>query len=165
MNIDELHERLRILKTILARPGLYLKNFLDELTNEVDLAFFRKELNEKENNLLWLQLIERIHLFESVLLSNPICNKASNHELIRELDNEITNLADNHKESTDQLLKLVARLEHKIESLLFQNKTIMFLNQDDCEEMSWFNQEISVRLIIINDTYVSRHFVKSMKNK
>lgn len=113
------------LKQMCQCPQLFVANYFVDLRNQVDKIFARKQIDENYvNDEAWTKMINRINVFEQE------CHKNANKS--KQILNELN--------SSDQ--------SEKAFKLLFQNKTIMFINFNESSSAKDF------KLIIINDDII-----------
>jgi len=132
---ESLLTELNELREIVEFPRLYLINYFIDLKNQVDKQFALKQFREQNietNQKLsktWQNMISFIDLFEKECL-----NQKMNHHITKldELEKSQT--------SNDSLMKAIVNMKTNILRQLFNNKTIVFL--DD-------------KLIQINDHFIS----------
>ena len=115
------------LKSIQSHPKFYLANYFQELKTKVDFVFNSEKLNEKAK---YLEIINEIESFEQE------CYKIKPFTFSKEIES-----VKKDRQSLDDL-------KYRIEMKLFQNKSILFLNNYGCFRRTF--------LLIINDEYLRK---------
>jgi Leucine-rich repeat (LRR) protein len=138
--MDQIKSELEELKIMQKHPKIYLSNYFNDLLSKIYLEFIIKE----EIKQKWLEIKEKIQLFESKSLEQI--------KPFNTYDNEIHSieqkLQNNSIADSEQAIKLIDDLKLKIETILFSNKTILFMNDYGLEKKSF--------LLIINDEYLRK---------
>ncbi len=178
VELIKLENELEKLFDILKFPGLYLANFFDELRNEIDLEFESHKLSAtlNQNNLIkdnHKLIIERAKLFEKDCIQQLKDVNDSNTNLFtskyKQIIESIQAKFGNFKSRVDNVNQSEYELEFKnlidlaydtlneMESYLFNNKSIFFLN--DSKKIN----EKRLVLIIINDNYLNKNSLLFLK--
>lgn len=193
--VTDLFNKLNKLKQVVNDPEEYIWNHFEKMKNEIDLEFKTilqdkdDEMHEKkEMNNIWINMIEKIDKFKEECLQK-ICNNSirSNlknyleeiHELEYELAIEIRkksifDIFTNEKnEKLNNFEQLIVTKKYKINEKLFSNKTVLYMNKDECQkfkplnesfEPNFFTMQDSIgRLLIVHDFYVDINYIYSFK--
>jgi len=117
------------LKIMQKHPNIYLANYFSDLKRDVDLRFFEK----KDENSKYIKIITKIEQIEQ-----DFYNRSKSFNTF---DQEINSLVELDVESIDDL-------KYKIEEKLFQNKTILFIED--------FGEEKKTFLLILTNGYLRK---------
>ena len=128
---------------------LYLADFFIDLKAQVDLVFEKLIKNNDEtisNN--YIEIINKIELFEQNCYKQA---KTISHDQIKFIQKRIESSNNNNNilddTNYDEINELIEIQLYKLEKMLFNNKTIYFINNN--------NNNINKNfLIIINDEYI-----------
>lgn len=162
-------------------PRLYLSNYFEELRNEIDLSIAKK-MQQKPNEEIkrkltedYIQIIDRINSFENSCFKIRAANKFSNEfsdrikHSIEIIDAKVTHLKRRkHPDIYDfmyyvlEIDDLVYEVHFQIEKLLFQNKTILFLDKETAKISKLFDTIFDCKLIIISNGYFSKKGLNSI---
>lgn len=140
--MNQIKSELEELKIMQKHPKIYLSNYFNDLLSKIYLEFIIKE----EIKQKWLEIKEKIQLFESKSLEQI--------KPFTTFDNEIDSIEEklqNNSIDLEQAVKLIDDLKLKIEKILFSNKTILFMNDYGLEKKSF--------LLIINDEYLRKSII------
>lgn len=170
---------LESLRNLLNYPRFYLSNYFNDIRNEADVAFIKKDLDEtdpdfkrkiKEN---WLEIIEKIDSFEKeciqMLAGNSFSKQIQNetNELIEKIENKLN---ENKSVDLNEINGLIYDQVQKLERILFQNKFMVFLlrtqclyTKSICESMD-FHTTVG-KLVIITNEYLGRLSTYNLKKK
>ena len=131
------------LKSMISFPRLYLVRFFDELKRQVDMAY----ADQPDETKIWFEMIGLINLFEAECFKIKL-----NKELLDEIENQIQLIESQNDTNSEQLIEIE---ELKIKTVLFANKTIIFLPQvtmteePDEQDSSEFKIFSNKKLILI----------------
>lgn len=152
--LRELHK----LKYITDFSGLYLANYFIDLRNKVDKKFVTKLARLKEDdkdvksklNVKWLEIIAKIQLFEKNCFKRKFYLEANKQRI-----NTIESSLSNEKALDLKALKEEIKNEEiSLMQVLFQNKTIVYVDYDDLFQESKI-ELIDGLLIVLNDESIS----------
>jgi len=155
---EKLLNNLSELKDALELPNLYLANYFDGLRNDVDQAFALKQLEfqndqEKKKQLeeLWQEMINKIESFEKNSTIDSY-DFEPNKKRINEIEAILntTNLGE--------VEYMIEAEEINLMQDLFQNKSILFIKHSTHLKVE--SQLIGARLVILNDTYISKKSIE-----
>ena len=114
-------------KDIIEFPRLYLANYFSELRNEVDKEFIfilmhhhGDEQIKTNLNQSWQKMIEHINSFEEQCINTTV-DLTENEERINSIETTLN-------ESTESIQEMIDIEEYSLMKLLFQNKTIFYLD-------------------------------------
>ena len=123
----QLLKDLEELKDIIEFSRLYLANYFSELRNEVDKEFISILMHHhgdeqiKTNlNQSWKKMIEHINSFEEQCINTTV-DLTENEERINSIETTLN-------ESTESIQEMIDIEEYSLMKLLFQNKTIVYLD-------------------------------------
>ena len=163
---------------IIHGPSLHLLNFFDNLKFKVNKAFIRKSLsvigNSKLKSVLNKQLIEilyRIGELEKECLSRqsadrlPDQNSIEINECIKQID-DLFNKTNDNKINDDEayLGYLINQVKLKIKSLLFNRRTIMFLDDQSNFIRDLNAENLTGKLLIINNCIFCKKNIENFEN-
>jgi len=155
---EKLLNNLNELKDALELPNLCLENYFNDLRNDVDKVFAPKQL-EFQNDLkkkkqleeLWQQIIAKIDSFEKN------CTTIScDFESIKKRINEIEAIIETM--NLEKAKNMIEAEEIKLMQDIFQNKSILFIKHSTHLKVE--SQLIGARLVILNDTYISKKSIE-----
>lgn len=150
---DQLLIQLIDLIQMCQHPKFYISTYFSDLKTEVDKEVHQKQMknkNQEQTNKLhelWLQIIDLIESFETEIIKQKFNIKSNLARLIsieKMLKNESIKNLNEIKES-------IKKEERNILKILFQNKTIAFINKFNEPE----NDLIDFKLIKLNDEFIS----------
>lgn len=141
---------------------LYLADFFIDLKAQVDLAFVKLIKNNDEtisNN--YIEIINKIELFEQICYKQA---KTISHDQIQFIQKRIESSNNNNKNilddtNYDEINELIEIQLYKLEKMLFNNKTIYFINNNNNS-----NSIDKNFLIIINDEYIRKKILDNSNN-
>lgn len=170
---NDLMNELNLLHLMVISPSLEISNFFNNLRTEVDIAFVNKESmvkNEKNKAKLitnWLNFIDTIDKSERECLKN--CKKISFQQFIQAIEEiklELDHLSGDQCDFNAIKVR-ISEEKSRLEKVLFNRKTILFLNKRESPDISLFDEmdtESTVGiLIIITNEYFSNSYVKLLK--
>ena len=159
-----------------------MKNKID-LEFKVALQYLNDESEEKnKQKVLWTQMIEIVDKFQTECLQK-IHNNSSYlnnytevlHELEFELNREMRNkslfdiFTNERNTKLENFKQLIAMTAFNINKNLFSNKTLLYLNTEECQKFKTLNDFIETkpmilkdrigRLVIVNDCYVNIDYI------
>ena len=156
---------LEDLNSICASPHVYLTNYFRSLRSEVDIEMLRKELIHEFNIEMhkklkecWLQMITRIELFESESIQNSIDLSLLFTERLNSIRSQLEN--ENQLVNLEKIKETIQTEEYNILKVLFNDRTIAFVNVKHlCEKP---NQELLIdnKLVILNDGFIRTKIIK-----
>ncbi len=164
-NVFRIFEKLKMLVQL---PRLYLSNYFSDIRTEIDLAFFEKELGiiDNENKLKlrhnWQEMINKVNSFEEECLIERSIKK------FKEISCDSKPIVDSLEEKYDSALKTNNEYElkhleelaydemYKIETRLFQNRTIVFLDRSKSNNSKLFLDYLSLFAKLDNKTTVGK---------
>jgi Leucine-rich repeat (LRR) protein len=161
-------QKIEDLKHILQYPRLYLANYFEQFRNRIDLLAVQRCLNEDNKefkkllNKNWVLIIEKINLFELKCFQKVKTNKF-NKDLTEETLEIIKQAEKNDQEqqNLDNQIK-------KLETFLFQNQTLLFLEKKDCNLIDLFTKMDMAtsfgKLIIIKNKFFSKSDLQFLSN-
>jgi hypothetical protein len=120
--MNEIINQIEELKQMQRFPRYYLSKYFEELKTQVDTKYALK-LDDKDK---YLEIINSIESFEQ-----DAYNKWSSKS-INTYDDEIKLIEDklnNNLNNVSDITKLIGELKLKIETILFSNKTILFIDK------------------------------------
>ena len=157
------------LKQIIEIPSLYLSNYFNELRNEVDLECLKKQKQYEERNQenktkineIWKEMITKIDSFEKQCINNTI---KDHQQVINRLES-IELMLNNNEFNTnlEEIKETIEREETNCLQELFQNKTIVFIQDDEKIVEFKNNLLINGKLVILNDFFIKNTFLKEAR--
>ena len=165
-HLNKLRSDVESLKQMCQFTKLYLSNHFFELKAQVDLEMADHDLKqqmldaEKKQTTKqpWIQMIATIESFES----KCIHNKHSLNENLANIESIEAKLNDSNSlpmmADLKQLNKLIQAEEYRIEEILCQNQTIMFVGKDTARDLN------HGKLMVITDEFVSSRGIEALKN-
>lgn len=145
--LDELNADFEHLKTISKHPRLFLRMHFQALKNELD----NLSMSQSETKLL----IDRITLFETECFNHTIKSTTISETINDKIKYIRTILNDFNEEEEQQQSKLADETHSLIHSEIFQLEKALFLNKT-----IFFRND---KLIIVNNTYLGRRVIESLK--
>lgn len=139
--MNDLNKLLDDLRFVIELPRLYLANYFEELKARIDLLVAQRCHNETDKeirkvlNANWSELINRIEVFEQECLARINNNKFSKHfDQVEQIEARIP--VSNH----DELDKIIRERIRFFERELFSNRTILFLQKQNCKLPELFSK-------------------------
>lgn len=145
--------QLKDLMQMCQHPKFYISTYFSDLKTEVDKEVHQKQMKnknqEQKNKLheLWLQIIDIIESFETEIIKQKF-NIKSNLERLNSIELILNNEAI---KNLNEIKEFIKKEERNILKILFQNKTIAFINKFNEPE----NELIDFKLIKLNDEFIS----------
>lgn len=133
--MNYIENEIEELRSMQQYPRFYLANFWSDLKFQVDLVFQAKE-NEQEK---YLEIINRIEIDENASYKR-------NNKPFNTFDDEIKSIDSTLVDGPLAAFQLIDDIKYKIEQKLFQNKSILFIENYGKLEKTF--------LLIINDEYL-----------
>jgi Leucine-rich repeat (LRR) protein len=133
--MNYIENEIEELKSMQQYPRFYLANFWSDLKRQVDLVFQEKE-NEKEK---YSEIIKRIEIDENASYKR-------NNKPFQTFDDEIKSIDSTQVDGPLAAFQLIDDIKYKIEQKLFQNKSILFIEN--------YGKLENTFLLIINDEYL-----------
>jgi len=146
INVEKTQIRslLEEFKLAVNRPRLYVIKYFEDLKNQIDIEFC-KTLNEINNELVEQQVKEEIYEKQSYLIEKvnefeSLCLKQINEDseiefqvIIEKIENNL-NGQDISQDELRKIYDLLSNEVEKIQIILFQNKSMFFLNANEIKE-------------------------------
>ncbi len=184
--LEKLNKDLDELKTLFQLPRLYMSNFFSDLKRDIDLASVKHaaaaNLNNNNNdnleqtNLLkkaWTDIIQRVDTFESecfnLLRTNKFSSEITNelNETIKLIEDKLNNLV--YREDVIDLSEIIYENIYKLEKIIFQNKTITFIDKLQCKLYELFNEmdaKIAFgKLLVVENYYFGKRGLNFLTRK
>ena len=185
-----LFNMLNQLKQIVNDPEDYIWEHFQKMKNIIDLEYKEalQGLNDESNELriVWTQKIEIIDKFQTECLqkihnNSLYLNNSTEeiHKLEFELNMEMKNksifdvLTNEKNTKLENFKHLIATAEFNIYKELFYNKTLLYMNREECHNFKSLNdfkkpnhtilQDRVGRLVLVNDCYVDIDYIYSFK--
>lgn len=136
-------KQIEDLKSMIQLPKLYLCDYFIDLRNEIDTFYVQNGLGTSETNKSWTAIINKTYEFEAE------CMAKINNKSFDEISTQIEQTESNSLNS-DESIGLLDDLEHKLKSMLFSNKTIIFLIQTNLDVTNSLIYNSPLLLIISN---------------
>jgi len=170
--MQQIKKDLEYLNQIIQSPNLVLANYFIEIKADVDYFFnsinFINDPNKIELDKQWAETINKIELFEKILL-NQMSNKLKNDLKLLSQDkiNYIQTQIDkydiydcpNKDENMRKIKSLIEHEENIVFKRLFLNKTIIFMQNIN------YGTEKKTFLMKINDEYLSKKKISNHLNE
>jgi hypothetical protein len=154
--MDRMNMSLDELKFIFKIPKLFLANFFLDLRSQVDAYFVKQQ----QKNGIWIDLINRINIFERDCLKNTIKKVIDRNQFIEKEFQSIELAIKRLNCNNEKIQERIEILGHRIESYLFNNRTIAFM-----ENYAWNENNTNEKfLLVINDEYLSKKSVFSLND-
>lgn len=170
--LNELRQDLDAFLSVYQFPKFYLSNYFSELRNKIDVSFFNKNSQEtdyeikNELNENWIQMIEKINSYERLCTNCQRTNKFD-MQTTKETNQEInlieSKLANFKLDSFDEIKELICELNTRIKRIIFQSKTIVFLESQKYLNSFLFrklnNKTTTGILLFILDEYIDEAYI------
>lgn len=158
--MSALNDVLDDFKLLTEVPQLYLANFFSDLRNQVDLEYANKHAaDESDANNVWIELINKINLFETFCFKQL---EKNDDELLRKISSSSNLVVNNLDNPTDELIQ---HEQFELKKELFSNKTIFFLDSTNCKHLNLINEKLSTKLILLSDEYISDQGISLLKTR
>lgn len=153
----QINRSIKSLKLMIESPSLYKCEYFLNLRNQIDVCYAKQKINEKDPTRLeqitlrWSQMIQTVNKFEL---------KCSNNKISNELVEKAKKIIEPPNLSSIENIQII---NSKIGSQLFSNRAIYFFdkNKFDCSDL--FNENVSNRLILFQDSFIAEHSVELFK--
>lgn len=166
-NLKNQNEKLKLIYDV---PRLYLSDYFIDLRAQVDHSFAFQKMNETTEkkrdkiNLIWLKMIDRINSFETECLNNAFEVKKHRFGIkLKEIEDILAKQTSNN-EMLDYCDDLIRNETYRLQRILFLNKTIIFLDKNNCPSASIFHKMKNSKLLSICDEFLSEHGIEYLKN-
>lgn len=149
-------------------PELFVYNHINNLENDVDIAYETKQFNNAENsdeiNSKRNQIIDEITQFKKNNSRIQFSDQIKEDHLLKiaVIKTKLKNVND--IESLIDIEDEINREFIKIQSYLFNNRTIIFLNESNYEDKRFF-RNTDFKLVIIADEFICQEGVELLKKK
>lgn len=149
-------------------PELFVYNHINNLENDVDIAYETKQFNNAENsdeiNSKRNQIIDEITQFKKNNSRIQFSDQIKEDHLLKiaVIKTKLKNVND--IESLNDIEDEINREFIKIQSYLFNNRTIIFLNESNYEDKRFF-RNTDFKLVIIADEFICQEGVELLKKK
>ena len=149
-------------------PELFVYNHINNLENDVDIAYETKQFNNAENsdeiNSKRNQIIDEITQFKKNNSRIQFSDQIKEDHLLKiaVIKTKLKNVND--IESLIDIEDEINREFIKIQSYLFNNRTIIFLNESNYEDKRFF-RNTDFKLVIIADEFICQKGVELLKKK
>lgn len=188
INSNDLFNQIEQLKDVIIDPESHVWKYFDDMNNEIDLEFENILDNFTDNGetnkdnydylkITWIDIANKIHRFKNKCLNrinSPGFDLSQYNEQIKTIENEfnltinsknLINLITKNQISFKKIKKLIDELNTNIYKFIFNNKTIMYINREKCNQYELINEfgspksndyrDLIGRLIIIQDHYLN----------
>lgn len=175
---EELTDDLERFKSMFQFPKLFLSTYFSELRNKIDVAFLSKNNLESDFqikddlNEIWIEMIEHVNDFERECCAIQRTNKF-NIQLAKEINADLKRLDDqllsaSFNDSTatlyDSIRESIVELDVKIKKILFQNKTIAFINENKYSDLKTVKKKFNTKttagiLLFIQDEFINENSI------
>jgi hypothetical protein len=177
---EELTDDLERFKSMFQFPKLFLSTYFSELRNKIDVAFLSKNNLETDFqikddlNEIWIEMIEHVNDFERECCAIQRTNKF-NIQLTKEINADLKRLDDqllstSFNDSTttttlyDSIRESIVELDVKIKKILFQNKTIAFINENKYSDLKTVKKKFNTKttagiLLFIQDEFINENSI------
>ena len=185
-----LFNMLNQLKQIVNDPEDFIWEHFQNMKNIIDLEYklALQGLNDESEELIivWTQKIEIIDKFQTECLQKIHNNSSflnNSTEKIKKLEFELNmemknksifDIFTNEKNrKLENFKQLITTEEFNINKQLFSNKTLLYMNREECQNFKTLNdfkkpnhttlQDRVGRLVLVNDCYVDIDYIYSFK--
>ena len=149
MNVSSAKTLLKQFKTAIEEPKLYIFQFFECLKNEIDIECQTKLNDSNQEQVLEQQeyIIDKVNEIERFCLEEQNLTKTYNKDLSRNYKSNIDQIEANLNNSDikqDELDKINEFLTDElfiIEKGLFQNKSILFINEKNMKVNDYIMKE------------------------
>ena len=175
IKLNELSQELDKFKSTFQFPKFYLSNYFSELRNKIDVAFLNKSANEDDYEIKnqlnenWIKMIDQINSYER-LCSNCQRSNKFNSQITKETNADISlieeKLSNFKLDLYDEIKELIHEQMCKIKNILFQHKTIVFLECNKYTKSFLFkklnNRTTAGILLSILDEFIDEVFIEKL---
>lgn len=182
VRLEKLSKEYEDFKSLFKYPRLFLRKHFNDLKNQIEQAYEQKtisrtsaDLKKRHENLI--EITQRVSQFELECLEVQIDNKFeasltrdTNEKLkiIKTILNDLSETNLKSKEVVQEISDLIYNESIKLERVLFQNKTILFIRRDNSLEHLFTKTNPNTtfgKLIMVNNAYLGKRINDLIINK
>jgi len=151
---SKLNDEIEELRKMLNIPKLYLSNYFSDIKSKIDLHYAKTFESDKET---WVQLIEKVEVYENEFLRKFKLNDQLKAELSEEIEEIRTRINEaNFKE--------IENMTEKLKRILLTDKTFLLMNLTNLHKKDEKDPNIRLALVYANK-YLNEEKIEKLKEE